>query len=524
MTRQAKQYVSQKLSQALWVVKSIESRRITIERIVESILRRQRSFFVDPHGDLMPMRLRDIADDLSVHESTVSRAINEKYLQCRRGIFPLKNFFSGAASTGEGTVGLGSRSVKDRIRELVAEEGAGLPPLGQRHRVAARGGRGGARPPHRGKIPRGAGNPLLVGPQALNRAGAPAVRRGTLPAAAFPTSIRKEPRHDLRRRRIPSPQRGGQPHPSAYHQAAPATAAPSAPCIRTRHSGFARSPRCSADLEEAAREIPYPIRKVFLADGDALIVKTPDLLTVLDRVFQLFPACRRVTTYGCALDVLGKSHEELCTLREHGLEMVYLGAETGSDRILTQIKKGVTAAETAQACQKLRSAGIKTSMTLITGIGGVPQMEENAVESARLVTAARPEYLGLLTLTMNAGTELTRDYLAGRFQALSPLQILEEQKIFLEHVDSEGTVLRSNHISNYVALAGTLNRRPPADDRTACAGDRAGTSPAQTIQGIVGQARRRAKEKGRRDRPLPFSFRHHDEKATTCLVLTGKLG
>lgn len=102
---QAKQYVSQKLSQALWVVKSIESRRITIERIVESILRRQRSFFVDPHGDLMPMRLRDIADDLSVHESTVSRAINEKYLQCRRGIFPLKNFFSGAASTGEGTVG-----------------------------------------------------------------------------------------------------------------------------------------------------------------------------------------------------------------------------------------------------------------------------------------------------------------------------------------------------------------------------------------------------------------------------------
>lgn len=119
---QAKQYVSQKLSQALWVVKSIESRRITIERIVESILRRQRSFFVDPRGDLMPMRLRDIADDLSVHESTVSRAINEKYLQCRRGIFPLKNFFSGAASTGEGAVELGSRSVKDRIRELVAEE------------------------------------------------------------------------------------------------------------------------------------------------------------------------------------------------------------------------------------------------------------------------------------------------------------------------------------------------------------------------------------------------------------------
>lgn len=99
-------------------------------------------------------------------------------------------------------------------------------------------------------------------------------------------------------------------------------------------------PEVLADHRGSRREIPYPIRKVFLADGDALIVKTPDLLTVLDRVFQLFPACRRVTTYGCALDVLGKSHEELCTLREHGLEMVYLGAETGSDPDSDSDQKG----------------------------------------------------------------------------------------------------------------------------------------------------------------------------------------
>ena len=216
-------------------------------------------------------------------------------------------------------------------------------------------------------------------------------------------------------------------------------------------------PEVLADLEEAARTIPYPIRKVFLADGDALIVKTSDLVTVLDRAFALFPSCRRVTVYGATADVLAKSHDELCTLRAHGLTMVYLGAETGSDRILAQIKKGITSAETIEACHRLKAAGIQTSMTLITGIGGVPQMEENAVESARLVTAAKPEYLGLLTLTMNPGTELTQDYLAGRFLALSPLQDLEEQKRFLEEVDSEGTVLRSNHISNYLALAGTLN-------------------------------------------------------------------
>ena len=122
---QAKQYVNQKLSQALWVVKSIESRRVTIERIVEAILHRQRAFFVDPHGELLPMRLRDVAGDLGIHESTVSRAINEKYLQCRRGIFPLKSFFSGPASSGEES--LGSRSVKERIRQLVSAEDPARP-------------------------------------------------------------------------------------------------------------------------------------------------------------------------------------------------------------------------------------------------------------------------------------------------------------------------------------------------------------------------------------------------------------
>ena len=212
-----------------------------------------------------------------------------------------------------------------------------------------------------------------------------------------------------------------------------------------------------ADLQWVQQRYPYHFDRVFLADGDALIVKTPDIITILDTIFQLFPRVKRVTTYGAARDVLQKSHEELCLLRRHGLEMVYLGAESGSDKVLSDVKKGVTAAETVEACLKLKAAGIKVSMTLITGLGGRGDTREHAIESAKLVTATKPEYLGLLTLTLGANAPLTQDYTSGKFQRLTPLEGLEEQKLFLEHVDSEGTVLRSNHVSNYMSLAGTLN-------------------------------------------------------------------
>ncbi len=217
-------------------------------------------------------------------------------------------------------------------------------------------------------------------------------------------------------------------------------------------------PEVMKDLYWVKERYPFSFDRVFLADGDALIVKTPDLIAVLDKIYELFPHVRRVSTYGAAGDVLMKSHEELCLLRRHGLEMVYIGAETGSDRILLEVDKRVTAAETTEACLRLKAAGIKVSMTLVTGLGGRPNMREHAIESARLVTATKPEYLGLLTLHLYADTPLGKAYRAGKFEALSPVEDLMEQKLFLENVDSEGTVLRSNHVSNFVALAGTLNR------------------------------------------------------------------
>lgn len=213
-----------------------------------------------------------------------------------------------------------------------------------------------------------------------------------------------------------------------------------------------------ADLEEISQSHRLEVDRIFLADGDALVVKTQDIITILDKAYALFPRLERITMYGAAQDVLLKSHEELVSLREHGLEMVYIGAESGSDEILQDVKKGVSSAEIIEACLRLKAAGLKVSMTLITGLGGRPKTREHAIMSARLVTATKPDYLGLLTLHLEAGTPLAQDYLEGRFDILSPLEYLQEQKLFLESVDSEGTVLRSNHVSNYVALAGVLNR------------------------------------------------------------------
>lgn len=216
-------------------------------------------------------------------------------------------------------------------------------------------------------------------------------------------------------------------------------------------------PEVLADLCWVKQRYPNAFDRVFLADGDALIVKTGDIITVLDKIYELFPQVRRVTTYGAAKDVLQKSQQELEMLRLHGLEMVYIGAESGSDRVLAQMDKRVTAAETVEACLKLKAAGIKTSMTLITGLGGRAHTREHAVESAKLVSAAKPEYLGLLTLTLGREAPLRQDYLEGKFEKLNTVEALQEQKLFLEHVDSEGTVLRSNHVSNYMSLSGTLN-------------------------------------------------------------------
>ena len=173
------------------------------------------------------------------------------------------------------------------------------------------------------------------------------------------------------------------------------------------------------------------------------------------------PYVERVTAYGTASDVLRKSEEELTALAKAGLEMVYLGAESGDDEILRQIQKGQTAAELIEAGRKLKRCGIKTSVTLISGLGGPDGMEKHALGSAKLINEMNPEYAAILSLQLREDSPMAREVLRGERQLLTADQTVEETEIFLRAIDSPGTVFRSNHASNFVALAGVFNQDIP---------------------------------------------------------------
>ena len=216
------------------------------------------------------------------------------------------------------------------------------------------------------------------------------------------------------------------------------------------------------DLDEMAESYGELPLRIFLADGDALVLKTEDLLEILFFIRIKFPFCQRVTAYATAKDILRKTEEELSALKKAGLSMVYVGAESGDPVILTHVKKDVTEEEMIQAADKLKKSGIQLSLTLISGLGGKERLREHALESARLVSAMKPEYLGFLTLMLEESAPILKEIRAGDMTLLSPDDVMEEMKIFLSHVDSEGTVFRANHASNYLALKGTLNGDIPA--------------------------------------------------------------
>jgi radical SAM superfamily enzyme YgiQ (UPF0313 family) len=212
------------------------------------------------------------------------------------------------------------------------------------------------------------------------------------------------------------------------------------------------------DFEEA-RRVYRRVERIFLADGDALVLKTDKLLRILDKIRALFPECARVGIYGSPQDVLRKTREELVSLREAGLGIVYIGAESGSDRVLTDIKKGVTRAEIIESIEKTEDAGIPASVTFISGLAGREGWEEHAIECGTMISLASPSYIGLLTLIVEPPAPLYEDLRAGRFALLTSREVVAETRLMLEHTEvRRDCVFRSNHASNYVSLRGTLPR------------------------------------------------------------------
>lgn len=209
---------------------------------------------------------------------------------------------------------------------------------------------------------------------------------------------------------------------------------------------------------EMARQVYRHVERVFLADGDALMRRTDDLVQILGLVYGLFPECERVTCYASPTSLQIKSEEDLCLLQQHGLTMVYMGLESGCDEVLKKMNKGHDSAAIIAAGQKARRCGLKLSVTAISGLGSRELMREHAIGTAKALSAMKPEYIGLLTLMVEHGTPLERWVREGSFTVLGPMEVLQETEIFLQHIDSEGSIFRMNHASNYLTLKGTLNQ------------------------------------------------------------------
>ena len=199
------------------------------------------------------------------------------------------------------------------------------------------------------------------------------------------------------------------------------------------------------------------VERIFLCDGDALCLANHKLLVILDYIREHFPECERVTTYGRATDVIRKTDEELRELKEHGLKMVYIGAESGSQKILDKVKKGETREELIEGVQRLEKAGIKTSVTFISGLAGPEDWEEHAIETGKMIAEMNASYVSLLTLMLHPPAPLLEDYQQGKFKLLSPEEVLAETCLMLQYArPSKPCVFRSNHASNYVSLRGNL--------------------------------------------------------------------
>lgn len=211
----------------------------------------------------------------------------------------------------------------------------------------------------------------------------------------------------------------------------------------------------TADIEEAARysAAGLPIRRVFLCDGDALVLPTEHLAGILTLLQEKIPSVRRVGIYGDARSILRKSVAELTRLRELGLGIVYHGVESGDDEVLRRIVKGSGASEAVESAQRLREAGIRHSVMVMLGIGGSERSAEHATATAAVLTAMDPPFVGALTTTVVPNTPLAAQQQNGTFILPDQWGMLSELRTILAESRFTRCRFHANHASNYVPLS-----------------------------------------------------------------------
>lgn len=212
-----------------------------------------------------------------------------------------------------------------------------------------------------------------------------------------------------------------------------------------------------AELTEVARA-GVPVRRVFLADGDAMTLSVRRLQQVLESINRHLPGVQRVSSYCLPRNLRNKSVAELAGLRALGLSLFYVGCESGDDLVLDRVRKGETYDSSLSALRKIKAAGAKSSVMILNGMGGARYSEQHAVNSARLMNAAQPEFLSTLVVSFPAGMERYQAGFAGAFEPLDPPGLFREMRRLLETLELRQTVFRSDHASNYLVLKGTLGR------------------------------------------------------------------
>lgn len=194
------------------------------------------------------------------------------------------------------------------------------------------------------------------------------------------------------------------------------------------------------------------IERVFLCDGDALIIPQSRLVEILKSIKNNIKGVRRVGTYANAKSILRKTPDDLIELQNLGLKIVYLGIETGSEELLRKINKGVNYEQMVEAGHKIKEAGITLSVTVLLGIGGSEKSVEHAMDTAGILTSIDPDYVGALTVMVVPGTPLYEKYISGEFMLPDTFGFLEELRLIIANSDFTDCFFTSNHASNYLPI------------------------------------------------------------------------
>jgi len=206
--------------------------------------------------------------------------------------------------------------------------------------------------------------------------------------------------------------------------------------------------------------IPYAaqIRRIFLADGDPLVLSTKRLLNILRRIKDTFPNLQRVSTYASPSNLARKSNEELKELYEAGLTLLYVGIESGDSEVLECIQKGETFETTIDGLNKSKAVGMNSSVMIINGVGGKLLSNQHAINSAKVLNETQPKYASTLVLTTHKGLEHYKNRYLGDFQQLNQVELFSELQLFMQHLELTETIFRSDHASNNLILKGVLGK------------------------------------------------------------------